>query len=134
MVNLIEVALLTIGFKRTKALLEILHSLRKKHTYFHGGGQFEMIIIDRYYNIFYSISHTGRLKGRCLSRALAMQYALKSCGLETDLRIGVDIHNNIFFAHAWLEKDGVILNDHPINIENYFLLPLDKLNHKIQFV
>ncbi|MCJ8209204.1 lasso peptide biosynthesis B2 protein [Mucilaginibacter sp. RS28] len=134
LVNLIEASLLTIGFKGTTALLEFLNSFSKKHTYLHAGDDGDMVIIDRYYNIFYLISLGGRFKGRCLSRSLAMQYALKCYGLRTDLRIGVDIHNGNFFAHAWLERNGIILNDHPINIENYFVLPLDKLNSKMQFV
>jgi Transglutaminase-like superfamily len=48
--------------------------------------------------------------GTCLTQALAMQVLLARAGCESRLRIGVTRNAaGTFIAHAWLEKDGVIV-------------------------
>ncbi len=91
------------------------------------------IILDRYSTIFNEIKHQPFLKGRCLSRSLAMQFALRRQGIYTSLRIGINIQKGLFDAHAWLEKEGLLLNDHPANTSTYFVLPEEKLNPALKF-
>jgi hypothetical protein len=55
------------------------------------------------------------LKPTCLRRSLAVQRILRWQGIPTQLQIGVLKHGDTLTAHAWLELDGRILNDHPAN-------------------
>lgn len=49
----------------------------------------------------------------CLHRSLALCWLLGRQGVASQLRIGVRQDENGFAAHAWVEIDGVPLNDVP---------------------
>lgn len=49
---------------------------------------------------------------------------LRRVGINSHLRIGVDKLGGALKAHAWLEKDGVVLNDSLAGIERFF--PFDQ--------
>jgi hypothetical protein len=63
--------------------------------------------------IVWAVETAGRYfpsVGTCLTQALAMQVLLARTGCQSRLRIGVTRdRKGTFVAHAWLEKDGVIL-------------------------
>jgi hypothetical protein len=50
-------------------------------------------------------------KNNCLIRSLVLQHLLSRRGIESTLRIGVRTQNGVLEAHAWIEKDGMPLND-----------------------
>ena len=45
----------------------------------------------------------------CQSSALALQRLMAANGLESDLHIGVAHDAGALVAHAWIERDGVVL-------------------------
>jgi hypothetical protein len=94
----------------------------------------QAIITDRYTTIFNIIKQRSSLKGRCLSQSLAMRSLLQKKGIRTELKIGVIMLPNAIQAHAWLEKDGFILNDHPAIISQYTSLPLHSVKSSYKFV
>ena len=47
----------------------------------------------------------------CLHRALTLWWLLRRRGIESDVRIGTARTQDTLHAHAWLERDGVVLND-----------------------
>jgi len=47
----------------------------------------------------------------CLSRSLALWYLLRVQGVDSTIRIGVRAGGRPLDAHAWVELDGVVLND-----------------------
>jgi hypothetical protein len=49
--------------------------------------------------------------GTCLSRSLALQRWLSQHGLESTLHLGGRLVNGALDAHAWVERNGTILND-----------------------
>lgn len=51
------------------------------------------------------------LRSPCLVRSVAGQAMLARRGVATELRIGVRPGAGTIEAHAWLERDGVVLND-----------------------
>lgn len=51
------------------------------------------------------------IPGNCLSRSLALLWFLRRHGYQPDLRLGVSLAERAFAAHAWVELDGVVLND-----------------------
>lgn len=128
LVMMIEAGLLTVGLKKTEAFLNRFLSAAAPPD-----ADAAFITLDRYATVFNEIKGQSFLKGRCLSRSLAMQYALRRHGISTDLRIGINIEKGLFDAHAWLEREGIVLNDHPVNTGNYFVLPPDKLKSALKF-
>jgi Transglutaminase-like superfamily len=53
----------------------------------------------------------GVCRGNCLSRSLCLWWLLREQGIESDLRIGVRNPDGGFAAHAWIEYQGIVLND-----------------------
>ena len=51
------------------------------------------------------------LWANCLKRSLVLWFLLRRQGIESQLRIGVRRQQGKFEAHAWLEWNGVALND-----------------------
>ena len=49
----------------------------------------------------------------CLTRSLLLRWLLRRFGTASDLRIGVCFEQGKLAAHAWVEKDGIPLNDRP---------------------
>ena len=55
--------------------------------------------------------YRGPLRPRCLTRSLTLQAVLASCGVNTELRLGVARDSSGLAAHAWLEQAGEALNE-----------------------
>jgi len=53
----------------------------------------------------------GFLRVNCLERSLTLWWLLGRRGIESQLRIGVRTASGQFEAHAWVERDGIALND-----------------------
>jgi hypothetical protein len=51
------------------------------------------------------------LRTNCLERSLALRWLLRRRGIVTEFRIGARKELELFEAHAWIELDGVVLND-----------------------
>jgi hypothetical protein len=49
----------------------------------------------------------------CLTRSLLLRWLLRRRGTPTDLRIGVQLNQGRLDAHAWVEADGIPINDTP---------------------
>jgi len=49
----------------------------------------------------------------CLTRSLLLGWLLRRHGVKSELRIGVRLTNGVLDAHAWVECDGVPVNDQP---------------------
>ena len=49
----------------------------------------------------------------CLTRSLLLGWLLRRCGVQSQLRIGVRLTQGALEAHAWVECEGVPVNDQP---------------------
>jgi hypothetical protein len=49
----------------------------------------------------------------CLTRSLLLGWLLRRRGVQSQLRIGVRLTNGRLDAHAWVECEGVPVNDQP---------------------
>jgi len=47
----------------------------------------------------------------CLVRSTALWYMLRRKGIGSEIRIGVNQLEGEFHAHAWVEIDGIVIND-----------------------
>lgn len=70
--------------------------------------------------VFTKAVRLSLIKGRCLSQSLALWYLLHSQGIASELCIGVQKKDDAlplavdnFDAHAWVEYQGIVLNDDP---------------------
>ncbi len=64
------------------------------------------------------------LQARCLPRSLVLWYFLRGRGTSAEIRLGVTkLADGSLSAHAWVEFDGLPLNDGPDAIERYAALP-----------
>lgn len=64
----------------------------------------------------------------CLPRALFLWGWLRQYGLPANLRLGVRKQGGMLLAHAWLEYEGVILNDNPAHVAQYAPFDLVEAN------
>ena len=53
----------------------------------------------------------GRFGATCLPQSMVLWRFLQRQGIECDLRLGARRENGNFEAHAWVEVDGVALNE-----------------------
>ena len=55
----------------------------------------------------------------CLTRSLLLRWLLRFYGTPSDLRIGVRVEQGKFAAHAWVEMDGIPVNDQPEAVADF---------------
>jgi hypothetical protein len=60
-------------------------------------------------------------RARCLEQSLTLLACLRRRGVLAELRLGVRPYR--FRAHAWVELDGVVLNDDPQQLAGMAVLP-----------
>jgi hypothetical protein len=53
----------------------------------------------------------GPYAGNCLSQSLTLWWRLRRGGIATHLRLGANLADGHFKAHAWVECNGRVLND-----------------------
>jgi hypothetical protein len=53
----------------------------------------------------------GLYRAKCLTESLVLWALLRRRGLPVELRIGARKAENQFEAHAWVELNGIVLND-----------------------
>lgn len=56
-------------------------------------------------------SRYGLTRGNCLSKSLVLWHLLRREGLAANLRVGGRKEGVQFAAHAWVELDGIVIND-----------------------
>jgi hypothetical protein len=64
-------------------------------------------------------AHFGPWPGNCLSQSLTLWTLLRRQGIQADLFVGVRFAGDPLNAHAWVEHDGVALNERPGVRERY---------------
>jgi Transglutaminase-like superfamily len=90
-----------LGFKQTKAQLTECVPCHDAHK----------LPPSEIARITNSMAHY--LGANCLTRSLVLWRLLKCRSIESQLRFGIRKENQILFAHAWVELNGVVLNDRP---------------------
>jgi len=58
-----------------------------------------------------SVDRHGPVRSTCLAKSLTLWWLLGRQGIIFQLRVGVRKENGKFEAHAWVERDGVALNE-----------------------
>jgi hypothetical protein len=58
-----------------------------------------------------SADRHGLVPSSCLAKSLTLWWLLDRQGIESHLRIGIRKENDKFEAHAWVEREGLALNE-----------------------
>ena len=66
----------------------------------------------------------ARLRATCLARSLVLRWILARRGIGTELKVGVRNEGGGLHAHAWLECDGVPVNDTVRGVQGFVRLEL----------
>ena len=72
-----------------------------------------------------SVERAGRhspFPSTCLTRSLALCWLLRRRGVHGALRIGVQRAEGLLQAHAWVECDGIPINDTPQAVRDFAAL------------
>jgi predicted nucleic acid-binding protein len=104
-VPVIHVSLRVFDFRRVQAWLE-RHPGRRATS-----STSEREIIRDAVRALSRARRYGVYRGNCLSQSLALRWRLRRRGIATDLRLGANMADGTFTAHAWVEHAGVVLND-----------------------
>ena len=100
---LVWIALRPLGFRRTRNLLSLF-----------GRGKDVISSMDEVRRLSYLVNAAagnGLRNANCLERSLLLWWTLRRKGVAADIRFGALNVSGSFNAHAWVEWNGVILND-----------------------
>jgi hypothetical protein len=103
---LISLSLRLRGFRKTQAFLQKLLSLPSHTVKISTSSSADLTVRMVRAAVRNSPGHPT-----CLDESLALWWLLGRQGVRSDLRIGVRKDGEKFEAHAWVERDGVALNE-----------------------
>ena len=75
-----------------------------------------------------AVADRGPYRANCLKRSLALWWLLRRRGIASEVRIGVRTGDSGFEAHAWIECDGVIINDRTALVRQFIPFAGDIIN------
>ena len=94
------------GLKRTQKILSALSFLNR-----HSPAQDSLSQIEITAKGVAIASKYSKIWSNCLRKSLLLWFLLHRQGIASEIRIGVQFEDKSFKAHAWVEADGLILND-----------------------
>jgi Transglutaminase-like superfamily len=107
LIPLVSLSLRTIGVRRTLAW-----SALGRGTPAAAADEEEAIVRTTVLALRRARAH-GLWSGTCLSRSIALRWLLARRGVATELRFGAQREAGRFEAHAWLEREGVPIDESP---------------------
>jgi hypothetical protein len=69
------------------------------------------------------VSRHGLIRATCLHRSLVLWWLMRRRGVTAHLKLGARRADGAFDGHAWVELDGIVLNDREDVTDNYVPLP-----------
>jgi hypothetical protein len=85
-------------------------------------------------HMVYAAERHALVHPTCLALSLTLWWLLERQGIESQLRVGIRKEDGNFKAHAWVERDGVALNEPEEHHQHYAVfdaalssLPTDEL-------
>lgn len=102
LVTTVSVALSLLGFDRTCRLLGVRQSVPASPDV--------EDVLKRHVTAMLRVKLHAEWTGKCLSRALALRYALARRGMAAQVHVGVSSLSP-FSAHAWVVSNGVALGE-----------------------
>lgn len=70
----------------------------------------------------------------CLVKSLALQKILNSREIPAQTQIGVQKTDGLFFAHAWVEVNGIPVDEQGDLLQKFYVLDFISLTKKYKFI
>jgi hypothetical protein len=100
------VGLRVMGFQRMRVRAESV-----RHANYGGDGSAELSVARMVTRAEESAARHLFFRPNCLVQSLALLRMLRTRGIDAELRLGARSRAGRFEAHAWVELDGIALND-----------------------
>ena len=108
---LVHAGLLVLGYSRLRGIIEKWTQLKHGETPVAEGEQLQRgCEIARIVSI---AAEHGFYRATCLRRSLLTWWFLRRAGMQSTICFGVWISGGTLEGHAWVEHNGVIINDSP---------------------
>jgi hypothetical protein len=104
-----KLALRTIGFRRWKSVLSKFAYQKNPSTSLTPDS---LKSARHFAHMVASASDEGIFHGKCLEQSMVLWWLLKRQQLPAELQLGGRRTNTGFEAHAWVEVEGNVINDH----------------------
>lgn len=120
---LVKVSLRLRGFGKTQEWLRV--RLERGHPA-QSTSASSKVIVEKTCRMVRAAVHYAMPRARCLEESLTLWYLLRVQGISASVRIGVPKQTEPFEAHAWVEHEGVALNqfeevrDHYVPFDSQF--------------
>jgi hypothetical protein len=109
------------GFRATQTMLEA--SLKRRGAQQNLSEQLNRIA--RTVRMVHAATRYGIGHPSCLEESLVLWYLLGRQGIESTVRVGIRKDEGKFGAHAWVERDGVALNQPDAQHHHYAAFDAD---------
>ncbi len=107
------------GFRRWQSVLEKLLAKRQPNSATATAPDIARVV---------NLASAQMFRAVCLPRSMTLWWMLGRRGIASELRIGVRKEADIFTAHAWLECQGIVLNDSAeVSIDFAAFVPTGKI-------
>ena len=106
---LIHVALMLLGFARLQRFMEWLKPLKADRGSIPSTGV--LPYARQLARIVAIAAGHGLYRATCLRRSMLLWWFLRRDGIQSHICFGVRMTGRVLSAHAWLEWDGIVLND-----------------------
>ena len=103
---LVSLSLRLRGFRKTQAFLQKFLSLPSHSTDISASSRADLTVRMVRAAVRYSLGHPT-----CLDESMTLWWLLERQGIGAELKVGVRKDGEKFEAHAWVERDGVALNE-----------------------
>ncbi|QQS47687.1 MAG: lasso peptide biosynthesis B2 protein [Acidobacteriota bacterium] len=105
----IAILLRLLGLNRSVSILSFLNSKNPGILIEQSG-----VYVKKAYRISWLVdiaTRYGIFRANCLQRSLVLWLLLRQRGIQSEIHFGTRKNNGKFEAHAWVELDGLVLND-----------------------
>jgi len=103
---LVSLSLRLRGFRKTQAFLQKFLSLPRHSTDSSASSRADLTVRMVRAAVRYSPGHPT-----CLDESMTLWWLLERQGIGAELKVGVRKDGEKFEAHAWVERDGLALNE-----------------------
>jgi transglutaminase superfamily protein len=107
LIGVLQTALRACGLRRVQRMLAATLPLPACQDVIGISDRQRAVAISRLVDV--AARHT--VKNTCLHRSLALWWLLGRRRVASQIRIGTRRHDGRFDAHAWVELDGIVIND-----------------------
>jgi hypothetical protein len=110
-VLLLPIAACALRFVQMKTVMSWMERFSKERLPFKGNKDEIRDLTETAQRMLEAASRYGVARGNCLSKSIVLCHLLRRTGLPAKLRVGGRKEGPQFAAHAWVEFNGLVIDD-----------------------